>query len=307
MDDLGNPVPNQEVGMVTFHHHVPGPELGKNIYKEFNGITGKDGSVTLHGEGVNPKFLCAMSYRNDFYLSYGETFTFKKVKLGRWEPWNPTVAVVVRPILNPIPMYHKWVETKIPRVNEQFGFDLSIGDWVAPAGNGKTADILFKMLEILPMTQKKDKWGHMRSSYDFRFEVTFPNKGDGIQQFIERDIASTETLTMPRFAPTEKYSEKLELREYIDEKGYRRDMMREDMNYFIRVRTVLDKDGKVKSALYGKIPGGIEFRPYGDVRFRYYLNPTPNDTNMEYDQKRNLIPPDKPANRAKTRPKKTNS
>ncbi len=53
--------------------------------------------------------------------------------------------------------------------------------------------------------------------------------------------------------------------------------------YFFRVRTVLDEKGRVKSALYGKI--------YGDFNsFYYYLNPTPNDTNIEFDPNQNLLP-----------------
>ena len=53
-------------------------------------------------------------------------------------------------------------------------------------------------------------------------------------------------------------------------------------NYYFRVRTVLDGNGNVKSALYGKI--------YGDfMQFNYYLNPTPNDRNVEFDPKKNLM------------------
>jgi hypothetical protein len=53
-------------------------------------------------------------------------------------------------------------------------------------------------------------------------------------------------------------------------------------NYFFRVRTILDEHGNVKSALYGKI--------YGDfMQFTYYLNPTPNHRNVEFDPKQNLL------------------
>ena len=53
-------------------------------------------------------------------------------------------------------------------------------------------------------------------------------------------------------------------------------------NYFLRVRTVLDHQGNVVNALYGKI--------YGDfMQFRYYLNPTPNSRNIEFDPKQNLL------------------
>jgi hypothetical protein len=53
-------------------------------------------------------------------------------------------------------------------------------------------------------------------------------------------------------------------------------------NYFFRVRTVMDEKGDVKSAFYGKI--------YGDfLQFTYYLNPTPNSLNMEFDTHQNLL------------------
>jgi len=52
--------------------------------------------------------------------------------------------------------------------------------------------------------------------------------------------------------------------------------------YYFRVRTKMDENGNVVSAHYGKI--------YGDfMQFRYYFNPTPNDRNIEYDPKQNLL------------------
>ena len=66
-----------------------------------------------------------------------------------------------------------------------------------------------------------------------------------------------------------------------------------DMNYFIRVRTVLDDKGNIKSALHGKIHGDIILAPMNSktckIIFDYYLNPTPNDQNVEWDPKRNLL------------------
>jgi hypothetical protein len=64
--------------------------------------------------------------------------------------------------------------------------------------------------------------------------------------------------------------------------------------YFIRVRTVLGENGNVKSALYGKIRGDFRFyagtkAPQAGMGFDYYLNPTPNDRNLEFDPKRNLM------------------
>jgi hypothetical protein len=65
-------------------------------------------------------------------------------------------------------------------------------------------------------------------------------------------------------------------------KGTVEDMNDKNRNYFFRVRTVLDENGNVKSAQYGKI--------YGDfMQFRYYFNPTPNSRNIEFDPKHNLL------------------
>jgi hypothetical protein len=48
------------------------------------------------------------------------------------------------------------------------------------------------------------------------------------------------------------------------------------------VRTAVDDRGKIVSTHYGKI--------YGDfMQFTYYLNPTPNDQNIEFDLKQNLL------------------
>jgi hypothetical protein len=55
-----------------------------------------------------------------------------------------------------------------------------------------------------------------------------------------------------------------------------------DRIYYFRVRTVVDSNGNIQSALYGKI--------YGDfMQFKYYLNPTPNDRNIEFDTKHNML------------------
>ena len=62
--------------------------------------------------------------------------------------------------------------------------------------------------------------------------------------------------------------------------------------YFFRVRTKKDDQGKIVSALYGKIYGDINFdffSPKTIVAFTYYLNPELNSRNMEFDPKQNLF------------------
>ena len=59
---------------------------------------------------------------------------------------------------------------------------------------------------------------------------------------------------------------------------------------YLRVRAKLGSDGKVTSAHYAKIQGGIE-TGYGWLAFRYYYNPVANDRRLVFDPKHNVLKP----------------
>jgi hypothetical protein len=112
--------------------------------------------------------------------------------------------------------------------------------------------------------------------------VSFPKVGDGIQKFTVPDSEGVSGLRSAHEAPADGYQPQwvqTDNRKPGKPVETNRDPNR---NYYFRVRTVLDSNGSVKSALYGKI--------YGDfMEFNYYLNPTPNDRNVEFDPKQNLL------------------
>ena len=66
------------------------------------------------------------------------------IKDGKWQPWNPTVDVVIKKIKNPIPMYAKQIEIEIPIKDKAIGFDFEKGDWVSPYGQGACSDIMIR-------------------------------------------------------------------------------------------------------------------------------------------------------------------
>jgi hypothetical protein len=188
--------------------------------------------------------------------------------------WNPTATLILKRIIRPIPMFAKWVDKPPPVSNEPIGYDLMAGDWVAPHGKGLQTDLIFEAA-----VEKRTGGGS-----DYKLTVSFPSSGDGIQEFRAPPLPVDEgsDFRSPHQAPADGYRP-----QWVQARSRRsgeptisnRDDSR---NYFFRVRTVIDENGNVKSALYGKI--------YGDfMRFRYYLNPEPNSRNVEFDPKQNLL------------------
>jgi hypothetical protein len=265
----GSPVLGAKVG-VSFNQTQNYWQAGHKFHSK-KMETDHMGIVVAKGETTSG-WINYGATKEGYYRSQGERLIFKRVGT-RYEPWNPIKTMILKPILNPIPMVAKRVETAIPAFEVALPYDLNIGDWIAPRGIGKIADIIF----TAKLNQRSE------FDYDYALTVSFPNKGDGIQTF-ETPLNTGSEFRSPRYAPEEGYkSEWVQTRNrkpgQIEGGNYAMDGNR---NYFIRVRTVLDEKGKVKSANYGKIYG--EF-----MNFTYYLNPTPNDRNMEFDPKRNLL------------------
>jgi hypothetical protein len=290
-DDFGKPLKGIGCSMMTPAHPDVVAKDAENPEEflpnpSFRGTTDKNGKVVITGNSLSGKFIC-MAFATKF-IKYYETrsfvYPFKKKAHGRWEPWNPTIEIICKPVLNPIPYIGGGSGKNFNKNGnvERAEFDLFANDWVKPRGKGRVGDILFTFEEI-------DGKKVNSSTPDYRLKITFPNKGDGIQSSYAPlfDHRNKNELGMPRYAPTEGYQDSLELKLWRDEEGH--SGKREDQNYFIRVRTVLDKNGKVKSAFYGKIPGNIRFDPDRHMEFSYELNPKPLDVNMEFDREKNLL------------------
>lgn len=235
-------------------------------------VTGysKDGRTNEHGlvefEGKTTSGIGIHSQNKGYYESHA-SYSFKSFKDGKWQPWNPTVELVLRPILNPVKMYAKRIQDLIlPEYEKNIGFDFEIGDFIAPYGKGKKSDILF--YGYLDRRKNLD--------YDYWMEIRFPNQGDGIQRFSTETYKGSSFIS-PRYAPEDGYAPTYRIEESRTPGKMSQGNRGDEKNrfYFLRIRTVLDEVGKVKSANYVKIYG--EF-----ARFSYFFNPTSNDRNMEY-------------------------
>jgi hypothetical protein len=180
-------------------------------------------------------------------------------------------------------LYTRKAQIELPAIDKPVGFDLIKFDWLSPYGNGVNADFVF-------LAQKR--WVS-RKDFDCSLKVAFTNADDGLLPFqVPKDDAGQ--LRLPAMAPLDGYlpdfSKSLS---HTLTNGWEGDDAATDQNYYFRVRSVRDPSGKLDKAIYGKIYGDFVLDPINSkttwITFTYYLNPTFNDRNLEFDPKQNLF------------------
>jgi hypothetical protein len=287
VDDFGKPVEGVSVNMAVFDHWKPGEGFGEDIFKNTRAITDQHGMAVLQSVSARPSISCNVPRTPGYYTTASVHYNFLKQVEGHWEPRKPTLEIVLKPVLNPTAMYARKVRglggLPVPEMNKKIGFDLMVGDWVAPYGKGVIADFIFQA--------EKQYQGSPNKPFEAKFALTFSNEDDGIQSVIASPREGSE-LRLPRYAPESGYEAKLIRRKYKEEGKPIEGGRKEDQNYFFRVRTI-KQNGKIVSALYGKIYGDISIDVFGlpnaKLYFQYYLNPEPNSRNMEFDKSKNLF------------------
>ena len=275
VDESGKPVEGAHAS-VGFHVNPP-PGVVVEDYRDssakIEGIT--DANGVFSASHTDASWSLGFDLQKSGYYSTHSNYTlflpgqFDALTVSKNR--NPSLTLVIKTIGSPISLYAKKVNLGMPVFDKPVGFDLITGDWTMPYGKGGHSDILF--------TGKLSK----RSDYDsdYKLTVSFPNPGDGIQEFLVPDAEAGSKLRSGHEAPSDNYQSSWE--QFDNRKPGKTDTNRDQKrNYYFRVHTVLDASGRVKTALYGKI--------YGDfMQFTYFLNPTPNDRNIEFNPKQNLL------------------
>jgi hypothetical protein len=275
-EEGGTPVPNAEVGI---GFEVMSTKYFGNETVPVSGNT--NGAGEFSASALGDRSLGFTVKKTGYYPTTG-TFSFKEAVANKWQPWNPTVEVVLRRIGTPVPMYARRLRLEIPAVDEPIGFDLVASDWVAPHGKGTSEDFVFTL---------NRKWIN-KKNFAACVTLTFSKPGDGLQA-VEEPLQYGSALKLPRTAPEQGYQPQITNsvsrapgKPIVNE-------ARDNRSYIYRVRAVLDEKGEVISALYGKLRGDIRVDPINSktalVLFTYYLNGNPNDRNLEFDPKRNLF------------------
>ena len=195
----------------------------------------------------------------------------------KWVP-DYVSTVVLKKTRNPIPMYSKKCRGKLPAINQAIGFDLKIVDWVKPYGKGENTDML------VTVVTKEVKFG--RKTFTDASVVTFDFPGDynGVQvcdsdgwsKFVSDYHVNLQTpfqkqLVMP--SQNDRYK-------WLDKRKH----------LVFRVRSEVSPTGELLRCHYGKIYPTFDITSEEFALRAVFFNPTPNDTNLEFDPKRNLSP-----------------
>jgi len=273
-----------------------GSEFGEEPdYKDITVLTDVRGEAVITTPNALSPFQYMVMNFPGYYAGTGE-YNFKEASIiGRWQPWNPTVELVLKAVGVQVSMYAREVmDQKIPVQGKPIGFDLMVGDWVQPYGMGTTPDFIFQLDSTITKTITNRALAFnggtriwTNALHDNRLTIRFSNEGDGIQ-FV---ASMAGGLRLPRLAPTEGYQAILNEREWLEHttNQWHQSFIQthtdfnKDVNYFFRVRTKKDSTGKIISALYGKIYGDFSNNiGHEKINFTYYLNPEPNSRNMEF-------------------------
>jgi hypothetical protein len=291
VDDTGAPIAGVKLNLKAFSHWVPGEAFGTDHFHSNTGITNEQGSGNVSIRSSRNEVYCWVS-KSGFYEQIVYKHLFREHKLGAWHPKIEEFKVVLNRIRKPISLYANTMRVdggdagmEIPLLGKPCGFDLVRGDWTAPYGKGIITDLLISI---------SDKPNSFEVEHRTTLTVSFPNEGDGIQKY-ETAPGPQSVLRIPYFAPESGYQPNIvktaEAKRYGVDNDYINhfDDAKESDNYYIRIRTKLDANGKVLSANYAKLVGPIVWSPnFATVRFEYYFNPSPNDRNLEFNPEKNL-------------------
>ena len=284
-DENGSPVTNAVVNIKTLKKLFVGAGSNLNDYRQIVARSDTNGVVAVKFDLVSTDFrywLTADGYygcptRNVHYKMKKDYLYY--VTFSEHEKEE---SVVMRKIKNPIPMYRHCINGAkyLPPENGDFGYDMKIGDWVAPLGKGEIADFYIR----------KNYDGKARSTKSALF---FKGKGNGaykMKAFMGSEFRSCYSAdTNAVFGTLFRYE--CWTHDYVNPKdgSCKTEICDVDADecLILRTRCRFDEKGNLVSCHYSKVYGKIEI--WGWLNFMSCaFNPTPNDPNLEFDVKRNL-------------------
>ena len=202
---------------------------------------------------------------------------FGKVILHEHEKSRKEILFKIR---NPQPMYaHYPIERrKLPKENGRYGFDLAEFDWLPPLGRGKESDF-YVIRDYHALTEAGTfTVGTVEFERGCGYYIAKNNGCKGLQTAYHADTNAIFKSSMQVLC---------EHRKGTHEYDYPLPLVDKDSHIVLRTRVKYDENGNMVSANYSRILGEFSVMPSVSVSESIF-NPTPNDTNLEFDSTRNL-------------------
>lgn len=291
VDEQGVPIKDAVIEMDTVA--VVDAKDPSKSYKDvpIKGITDCNGCWSMEGKTHDKP--AASAQKNGYYDSVVRfVFDNWKTKPWRWNPYEQTATIILRKINNPITMYawSMYMADKITMTNAWVGYDMLQAEWMPPYGKGMIEDVQFRFVRN-NLTQPQ--WANTTNFVSMRF------LGDqnGLIGIHGCSVSEQSAYKWPYNAPRDGYIQK-EYTVFISPRSNPEELVHIEINTgttncFFRIRSRLDKDGNFIEGLYGKMRGPLDvsvWKKKTSYDLIYYVNPTPNDLNMEFDPKKNLVP-----------------
>lgn len=221
----------------------------------------------ISAEGYYPEEFLRINFRADYDRESDKTIFSETEK---------RLEVKLRKINNQATMvYHRIGKGNkdLPARHGRFGFDLKVGDWVAPKGKGEVADFYVVY-----------DWVEDEKTISSFGRIEFVDKGCGAYK--KKKIPCEKFPVDYSANKNAEFVTSIPYHSYTDKANWKSDDLMpagEDEFLVIRSRTSYDEEGNMVGAHYSHIQGPIGIGYYFALG-KVFFNPRVNDTNLEYVQ-----------------------
>ena len=283
-DTEGNPAAGAIVKIWTDKDRYQG--LARSpTYSYFEAVSDTNGMAVLTFPCHSQEFQCC-AYGENYYRENGGRVSVKAtLNYATWAvtllEHNKEISFKLRRIRNPIPLCYARSTPgtfRLPKTSGEFGFDLLMDDWIAPYGDGKVADF-YVQREAAPSNDQ----------ITVNSSIIFKGEGDGA--YIRKKVKTTSDFETDYEADTNGvYQTCFPLRRFPwpgNPKHTESAIVKEDEYIVMRTRVEKNEKGEIIKAHYSTMHGPVHINKGFDWLI-YYVNPTPNDPNLEKGPKRNI-------------------
>ena len=275
VDSMTNALANAEVEVIPIFHDRP--LNAKLLHSDENG--------ELRIEDSKASKYIVNIRKEGYYPTYTSLFLHVPgldcVKDGKWQPWNPILAMTLKEKRNPGELIHNTVNTCIPLGKECY-FDFGNASFLPPIGEGVSSNA---SIFVTGFKRKISGIPHWRSPWKIekRCRFFFPGKDEGL---IRCPIDAWSAYRYVYEAGEQGYSnETVDIFRFDGENDTKIDTGLTSGEYYIfRFRHKLNNHER--EYRYGMIIHPISIRlsensDMAKISFDYYISQTINDRNLE--------------------------